>query len=75
MVYSKERCVMKQMTFGFVAVLFCLGCAGNQHSQPVLKSGMVAPAFQVEANDGKRLELGALVEAGPVVLTFLRSFF
>jgi hypothetical protein len=53
---------------GFLAELRDAGLADR-----ALKVGDRAPAFALEATDGRTVSLGELVARGPVILTFYRG--
>ena len=50
-------------------------CGGAQNGDVFLKEGSAAPAFSVADQHGKTVSLKDLHKDGPVVLTFLRSFW
>ena len=63
-------------TLAMPIILFAaVACGGPQNSDNFLKVGAAAPAFGATDQHGKAVSLADLHREGPVVLTFLRSFF
>lgn len=58
-----------------VSLYFTAGCSGTQKNDSRLSEGTQAPDFQVLDQNGQQVELAELHSKGPLVLTFLRSFF
>ncbi len=57
------------------ALLWIVGCGGNQKTETLLKKGSAAPGFSVQDHRGQDVSLAELHKEGPLILTFLRSFF
>ena len=67
---------MRQQLITCAAILFFIaGCGGARNQEHLLKEGNPAPGFQVADQNGKMVSLAELHENGPLVLTFLRSFY
>ena len=66
----------RAMRFSLVAALFLFACCGGaQNKDSYLKKGSLAPDFTHKDQNGNTLKLSEIVKKGPVILTFLRSFF
>ncbi len=50
-------------------------CSGSQTPENNLQISTKAPAFRVTDQNGKTVTLLSLHKDGPVILTFLRSFY
>jgi cytochrome oxidase Cu insertion factor (SCO1/SenC/PrrC family) len=50
-------------------------CGGSQNPENNLQISTKAPAFSVPDQNGKTVTLLSLHKDGPVILTFLRSFY
>ncbi len=56
-------------------LLLVAGCGGNQKTETLLLKGAAAPGFSVQDHRGQDVTLAELHKEGPLILTFLRSFF
>ncbi len=58
-----------------VAMLSGCGCGGSQNTEANLQTQAQAPAIEAVDQQGQAFVLAEQYKDGPVVLTFLRSFF
>jgi uncharacterized lipoprotein YmbA len=65
---------MKKL-LSFVGTLLLTACGGTQNPDAFLKTGTSAPQFSVNDQNGETVSLAELHSDGPLVLTFLRSFY
>jgi len=65
---SKKAPEASAALHGFIEDLRATGIGDR-----VARVGERAPAFELEAADGARVSLGALIARGPVILTFYRG--
>ncbi len=56
-------------------LMFQVACGGAQNPESSLKVGSAAPGFSVSDHNGQTVTLADLHKDGPVVVTFLRSFY
>ena len=71
---------MKRTIFVVIATLlifsgFGCGCGSSQNTEANLEHKAMAPAFTAKDHRGSDLVLSELHKEGPVVITFLRSFY
>lgn len=65
---------MRNLAFVATALIGA-ACAGPQNPDDFLAVGAPAPEFSATDQHGKAVTLSELRRDGPVVLTFLRSFY
>ena len=64
-----------QLRLPVFALLLITACGGPQTAGSSLEVGSKAPTFDAVDHGGQSVSLGNLHRDGPVVLTFLRSFY